>query len=53
MITDKEIIFKELWGLVDLIKSLAFCIYESRKVVIVGQNNNTVFAALQIYVPSL
>ncbi len=44
---------RELLGPADLIRAQAFCIHELTEVVMVNKDEDLVFAAFQVVVPSL
>ncbi len=48
-----EVVSRELLGPADLTKAQTFCIYESTEVIIVRKDENLIFAALQVVMPSL
>lgn len=52
IIIELEIVFKKLLGSADLTKAQAFHIHELTKVIMGSKNNNLVFAAFQVMVPS-
>ncbi len=52
-IIDSEVVLREFLGSADLTRAQALCIYELTEVIMVSKDENLVFAAFQVVVPSL
>ena len=52
IIIDLKVVSRELLGLANLIKAQTFYIYKLTKVVMVNEDENLVFVAFQVVVPS-
>ncbi len=51
-IIDSKVISRELLGPADLTRAQAFCIHESTEVIMVNQDEDLIFADLQVVAPS-
>lgn len=52
-IINSDVVSRDFLGLADLMKIQAFCIQELTKIMMVSKDENLVFAAFYIVVPSL
>ncbi len=53
IIINSEVVSRELLGLADLTRAQAFRIHKSTEVIMVSKDEDLVFAAFQVVVPSL
>ncbi len=50
---DLKVVLRELLGPVDLTKAQTFCIHKLTEVIMVNKDEDLIFSALQVVVPSL
>ena len=53
MIINLKVVLKEFLGPVDLTRAQAFCIHELTEVIIVSEDEDLIFIAFQVVMPSL